>query len=75
MHNCHLGLVKQMRSCQIHVCYPELFGAQSAVIKGLFMERLINYKFTYMLWIQVRKTWHLLVSNVNSVSRIIFRIS
>lgn len=75
MHNCHLGLVKQMSISQIHVCYPELFGAQSAVIKGLFMERLINYKFTYVLWIPERKTWHLPVSNVNSVSRIIFRIS
>lgn len=43
MHNCHLGLVKQMSISQIHVCYPELFGAQFAVIKELFMERLINY--------------------------------
>ncbi len=61
MHNCHLGLVKQMSISQIHVCYSELFGAQSAVLKGLFMKRLVNYTFTYVLWIQERKTWHLSV--------------
>ncbi len=61
MHNRHLGLVKQMSISQIHVCYSELFGAQSAVLKGLFMERLVNYTFTYVLWIQEWKTWHLSV--------------
>lgn len=59
----------------MHLCYNELFRTQSAVIYRMFMERLINYKFTYVLGIQVRKRSHLPVSSVNSVSHIIFRIS
>lgn len=60
---------------QISISQTLIDSNSFCCIKGLFIERLINYKFTYVLWTQVWKTLHLPVSKVNSVPRIIFKIS